>query len=66
MKKEYDFTGGKRGPAIPSPGKTKIIIRIDNDVLKWFREQIEKAHRGSYQTMMNKALREYMKSKSSP
>jgi hypothetical protein len=63
MKKEYDFTGGKRGAIIPSPGKTKITIRIDNDVIEWFRAQIYKARGGSYQTMMNDALRAYMESK---
>ena len=63
MKKEYDFSKGKRGAAIPSPGKTKITIRIDDDILEWFREQIRKACRGSYQTMMNDALRFYINSK---
>jgi uncharacterized protein (DUF4415 family) len=63
MKKEYDFSKGKRGPLIPTPGKTRITIRIDDDVLEWFREQIRKACRGSYQTMMNDALRAYMQSK---
>jgi uncharacterized protein (DUF4415 family) len=63
MKKEYDFSKGRRGPVIPSPGKTRITIRIDDDVLEWFRKQIEKAHRGSYQTAMNAALRAYMESK---
>lgn len=63
MKKEYDFTGGKRGPVIPSPGKTRITIRIDADILDWFRTQIYKARGGSYQTMMNNALRAYMESK---
>ena len=63
MKKEYDFTNARRGPLIPSPGKTRITIRIDDDILEWFRKQIEKAHGGSYQTMMNDALRAYMNSK---
>ena len=63
MKKEYDFSKGKRGAAIPSPGKTRITIRIDDDILEWFRKQIEKARGGSYQTMMNDALRAYVNSK---
>jgi BrnA antitoxin of type II toxin-antitoxin system len=62
MKKKKD-DGWKRGAIIPSPGKTKITIRIDDDILLWFRKQIEKAARGSYQTAMNKALREYVESK---
>ena len=63
MKKEYDFSKGKRGAAIPTPGKTRITIRIDDDVLEWFREQIRKACGGSYQTLMNDALRAFMQSK---
>jgi uncharacterized protein (DUF4415 family) len=63
MKKEYDFSKGKRGAAIPSPGKTRITIRIDDDILEWFRKQIEKACGGSYQAMMNDALRAYVNSK---
>ena len=63
MKKEYDFSKAKRGALIPTPGKTRITIRIDDDVLEWFREQIRKARGGSYQTMMNDALRAYMTSK---
>jgi len=60
MKKEYDFSKGKRGAVIPSPGMTKITIRIGDDILDWFRKRIEKACGGSYQTMMNDALRLYI------
>lgn len=61
MKKHYDFSKGKRGAVIPTPpGKTRITIRIDDDVLDWFREQVHAAGGGNYQTMMNQALRESM------
>ncbi len=61
MKREYDFSGAKRGAIIPSGGgKTRITIRIDDDVLDWFRTQIHAAGGGSYQTLMNGALREFM------
>jgi hypothetical protein len=63
MKKEYDFSNGVRGALIPTPGKTRITIRIDDDILEWYREQIRKACGGSYQTMMNDALRAYMEAK---
>ena len=44
MKKEYDFSKGKRGPVIKSPrGKTRITIRIDDDILDWFRSQVQVA-----------------------
>ena len=63
MKKEYDFTGGKRGAVIPSPGKTRITIRIDNDILDWFGRQVDKQGGGFYQTLINDALRSFIESK---
>jgi len=59
MRKEYDFSRGKRGPIMRQPGKTRITIYIDDDVLEEFREQADSAGRG-YQTIMNEALREYL------
>ncbi len=65
MKKEYDFSKGKRGAVISSPGKTKITIRIDNDTLDWFRAECHKVGGGNYQTMINEALRFFIASKDS-
>lgn len=62
MKKEYDFSKGKRGAVIPTPGKTRITIRIDDDILEWFRQQVHKAGGGNYQTLMNGALRRFIDS----
>jgi uncharacterized protein (DUF4415 family) len=62
MRKEYDFSQGKRGPVVPEqPGKTRITIRIDTDLLNWFREQVNARGGGNYQTMMNEALRAYIR-----
>ena len=61
MKKEYDFSHGKRGAVVASArGKTRITIRIDDDVLQWFRDQVHKAGGGSYQTSINEALRAFI------
>jgi uncharacterized protein (DUF4415 family) len=61
MKKEYNFTKGKRGAVISAPkGKTRITIRIDDDILDWFRGEVEAAGGGNYQTLINQALREYL------
>ena len=61
LKKEYDFSRGRRGAVLPPPtGKTRITIRIDNEVLEWFRDRVHAAGGGSYQTLMNEALREYI------
>ena len=65
MKREYDFSRGKRGAVITTPpGKTRITIRLDDDILEWFREQVHRAGGGNYQTLINHALREYMGAKS--
>jgi metal-responsive CopG/Arc/MetJ family transcriptional regulator len=58
VKREHDFSGGKRGPIIPVPkGKTRITIRLDKDLIDWFRSQVEAAGGGNYQTLINTALR---------
>lgn len=61
LQDEYDFTAGIRGPVVPAAtGKTRITIRIDDDIIDWFRQQVEQSGGGNYQTMMNTALRDYM------
>ena len=61
MKKLYDFKKGKRGPVVKTPpGKTRITIRIDGDILEWFRAQVHEAGGGNYQTLINHALRDYV------
>ena len=67
MKKEYNFSKGKRGAVLPAPkGKTRITIRIDDDILDWFRGEVEAAGGGNYQTLINQALREYLKQQQQP
>jgi len=56
MRKEYDFSKGKRGAVVASPGKTRITIMLDDDVIEHFREKAE-AQGSGYQTMINSALR---------
>ena len=61
MKEEYDFSVGTRGPIEPPLlGKTRITIRLDDDILDWFRSKVHEAGGGNYQTLINRALREYM------
>lgn len=59
MKKVYDFSKGKRGAVIPTPGKTRITIYMDDLVLKSFKSQSEKTGKG-YQTLINEALNFYL------
>ena len=48
------------------PVKTRITIRIDDDVMEWFRFQVDAAGGGSYQALMNQALREWIASREEP
>jgi uncharacterized protein (DUF4415 family) len=67
MSEEYDFSTGRRGAPDPTPpGKTRITIRLDDDVLEWFRAQVEAAGGGNYQTSINAALREHIEHRREP
>lgn len=67
MKQEYDFSQGKRGAIDPiSSGKTRITIRLDDDILEWFRSEVNALGGGNYQTLINNALREYIQHRREP
>lgn len=67
MRSEYDFRRARRGAVDPSPaGKTRITIRLDNDVLEWFRGEVEAAGGGNYQTLINAALRQHIAGTAEP
>jgi uncharacterized protein (DUF4415 family) len=67
MREEYDFSKGRRGAVDPSPpGKTRITIRLDNDLLDHFREQASAMGGGNYQKLINNALREYVQGRKEP
>ena len=67
MRKHYDFSKAKRGPVVPpTPGKTRITIRLDDDVLEWFRAQAHAAGGGNYQTRINDALRLFVRDRQKP
>jgi len=74
MKKEYDFSKAKRGPVVPTPArKTRITIRLDDDILEWFRQQVHASGGGNYQSLINAAqslinaaLRDHIKDKKEP
>jgi uncharacterized protein (DUF4415 family) len=67
MKKRYDFSKGKRGPVVPQgPNKTRITIRLDNNIIAWFRDRVNRAGGGNYQSLINEALHEYIKRAKAP
>jgi uncharacterized protein (DUF4415 family) len=65
--KTYDFSKGKRGAvlAVP-PGKERITIRLDTDVLEYFRGLAERSGGGNYQTLINQALRAHIEGEKKP
>jgi uncharacterized protein (DUF4415 family) len=59
-----DFSGGRRGAVLqPAKGKTRITIRLDTELLDWFREEVDRAGGGYYQTLINEALRQHVEGK---
>ena len=56
MRKEYDFSQAKQGAVVPSTGKTRITIMLDDDLIEFFRAKAEAQGTG-YQTMINATLR---------
>jgi len=67
MKAKYDFSKGKRGAVVPVSGrKVRITIRLDRDIVDWFRSTVEKQGGGSYQAMLNDALRKYIERQEQP
>jgi uncharacterized protein (DUF4415 family) len=63
--RNIDFAHARRGPIVPpEPGKTKISIRLDNRVLEYFRNIVEEAGGGNYQTLINDALLDHIQQQS--
>jgi uncharacterized protein (DUF4415 family) len=59
--RDIDFSNAKRGAVVkPEPGKTKISIRLDNTVIEYFRDLVDKAGGGNYQSLINDALVEHI------
>ena len=62
MKEHHDFSMAKQGAVVPAgPGKTRITIRLDNEVLEWFRSKVDAMGGGSYQSMINAVLRDHIR-----
>lgn len=63
--RDIDFSHARRGPVVPSePGTTRITIQLDTPVLDYFRDRVEQAGGGHYQTLINQVLRDYIQQQS--
>jgi uncharacterized protein (DUF4415 family) len=61
MKPHHDFSHARRGPVIAAGGgKTRITIRLDDDVVAWFKAKAHAEGGGNYQSMINRALRRFV------
>ena len=52
-----DWSGARRG-LFYRPVKQQLTLRLDADVIEWFKRQADDAE--GYQTRINRALREYV------
>ena len=65
MKKEYDFSRGRRGAVLSSRGKTRITIYLDDAILEQFKAESQRTGKG-YQTLINDALRAHIGASDKP
>lgn len=67
MRKEYDFGKATRGAVAAVPqGKVRITIRLDGDLVAWFKQQVNEAGGGNYQSLINAALRDHVRREAEP
>ena len=63
----HAFSKATRGPVVkPDPNKTRITIRLDKDIVKFFKDIVLASGGGNYQSLINDALREHIVSKNDP
>ncbi|MEB4589809.1 BrnA antitoxin family protein [Candidatus Thiothrix sp. Deng01] len=58
MNGQYDFGNGPSRATLKG-NKEKITIRLDADVVQWFRDQVRNG--GNYQSLINDALKAHIK-----
>lgn len=67
MKAKYDFSKARRGAVVPPAGnKIRITIRLDREIIDWFKAKVEAAGGGNYQTMLNDALKQHIHHQDEP
>jgi hypothetical protein len=59
MHDEFDFSNGRRGPALPRSGTRRITIYLDNEIFEALKAESARTGVG-YQALINKALAHYI------
>lgn len=59
MKAEYDFSKGRRGQVVPTPGKSRITIYVDDQIIARFKAESARTGIGC-ETLINEALAQYV------
>ena len=57
MRKEYDMTGATRGAAVNTPGKARVTVLLDRDILAILGDRARTTGL-SFQRVLNRTLRE--------
>lgn len=65
MRDEYDFSAGRRGAAVPSPGQSQVTLMLDDDLIAYFRKEAESRGSG-YQSLINAILRAHVEHGAAP
>ena len=65
MRDEYDFSAGRRGAVIASPGRSQITLMLDDDLIEHFRKEAESQGTG-YQSLINAILRAHVERIAAP
>ena len=61
MRANHDFRRARRGDVLPAAGnKVRITIRLDREIIDWFKARVEAHGGGNYQTMLNDALHAFI------
>jgi len=56
--KSSSLNGERAGQGATAGAKVRITIRLDAEIIGWFRSRVEAKGGGSYQAMINNALRD--------
>ncbi len=45
------------------PKKVRLTLQLDTDIVQWFQDEVKRLGHGSYQVLLNTALRQYIENR---